>query len=162
MRQAQQVIQIEPEAKVARDQAQLVAEGRVRLLLRTPDGQEIAVDPVFDSVVHAVVGPLADGRTVLVAGNDATVATTEAARMLGVSRPMVTRWIAEGLLVDVPVGSHHRIPVESVMELREARNRAGRRAMVLLQEAEKDPEVAARVEAAQERARKRIAARPAR
>jgi hypothetical protein len=49
-----------------------------------------------------------------------------------------------------------------VMELREARNRAGRRAMVLLQEAEKDPEVAARVEAAQERARKRIAARPAR
>jgi excisionase family DNA binding protein len=93
-----------------------------------------------------------------VAESSDTVTPTTAAEMLGVSRPIVTRWIAEGLLPDVPVGSHHRIPVASVVFLRDARARAGYRAIDAMK-AESDPNAATRVSAARERARGRIATR---
>jgi len=114
---------------------------------------------------------LADGQVVPLSGStarlvaavlddDAKVSPEEAARLLGVSRPMVVRWIDEGLLVDEPVGTHHRIPVSSVLVLRDARREAGRAALELVAIAEKGDEAAlARVRAAERRASARIARR---
>ena len=67
----------------------------------------------------------------------------QAAAALGVSRPMVVRWIREGLLEDRPVGTHHRIPAESVLALRRARHSAGRFAVSVVSEADTDPQTAA-------------------
>jgi excisionase family DNA binding protein len=109
------------------------------------------------------VVPLSESAARLVAAvldDDAKVSPEEAARLLGVSRPMVVRWIDEGLLVDEPVGTHHRIPVSSVLVLRDARRDAGRAALELVAAAEKGDDVAlARVRAAERRASARIARR---
>ena len=113
----------------------------------------------------------ADGRRVQVEGNQASLVetaltagdymtTTVAAQFLGVSRPMVLRWIKDGSLEDRPVGTHHRLTSSSVLTLLEKREAAGQAAMDVLAAAEKgDATAAARVEAARERARAQIAVR---
>jgi len=131
------------------------------VVIRGPDGAEAHVPEVLGRVIRTAAASLAEGRAVVVAESGASVSPAEAARMLAVSRPMVTKWIADGLLADAPVGTHHRVPVESVLALAAARGRAGYQAMRLLEVAEKEPEVAARVDAARQRVRDRVAARPA-
>ncbi len=107
--------------------------------------------------------PLAGATARLIAAvleDEAKVSPEEAARLLGVSRPMVVRWIDDGLLADEPVGAHHRIPLSSVVALREERRAAGRSALRVKVEAEKGDEAAlARVRAAHKRAQARIARR---
>jgi excisionase family DNA binding protein len=156
-----EVFQIDPEAKDDRDTVALVAQRRAVLLIETPDGHMEQLPAVLDGAVRLVAEGLASGKTMLVAdaSASASVSPTGAAQLLGVSRPMVTRWIGEGLLPDVPVGSHHRIPVNSVLSLRDSRARAGHRAVEVLETVEKDPETASRVDMARERARKRLSAR---
>jgi excisionase family DNA binding protein len=90
-----------------------------------------------------------------------TVSPREAAELLGVSRPMVVRWIDEGLLADVPKGAHHRIPMESVLALKAVRAEAGRAAVAEVVESSTDPAAARRVASARSRAEDRIANRNA-
>jgi excisionase family DNA binding protein len=47
--------------------------------------------------------------------------TTEAATMLGLSRPTLMKLIESGEIGHVKVGTHHRIPVEAVLEFQRAR-----------------------------------------
>ena len=158
MRQAKsEVFRIDAEAHDAQDKAALVAEGRASLLMKTPDGALAPLPEELGRALVAVAAGLASGLAVVVTESSTAVTPATAAEMLGVSRPMVTRWIAEGLLADVPVGSHHRIPIASVISLRETRARAGYRAMDAMKAT--DPQTETRVSAARERARKRIAAR---
>lgn len=150
-----EVFQIDPEAKELHESAALVAEGRAPLLMESPDGTLAPLPEELGRAFMVLAAGLASGNAMVVAESGSTVSPIAAAEMLGVSRPMVTRWIAEGLLADVPVGAHHRVPIASVVALREARTQAGYRAM----KASGDSESAARVGAARERARKRIRSR---
>ena len=159
MRRSQGVFQLGLDATDAREQACLIADGRVVVILRDPDGTERPLPEVLGAAVQSVAEGLAEGQAVMISGADNLVSPAAAAQMLGVSRPMVGRWIAEGLLADVPVGTHHRIPMTSVIALRNERADAGYRAMAVVERAEMDPEAAARVAAAKARARKRIAER---
>lgn len=88
-----------------------------------------------------------------------TVSPQDAAFLLGVSRPMVVRWIREGLLEDRKTGSHHRIPLTSVHALQEQRAEAGRAAVESLREAKADSSAARRTAPARNRAQARIARR---
>lgn len=161
MRQtSSEVFQIDPEATEAHDKAALVAQGRSALLMRTPDGNLTPLPEELGRAVLALAAGLASGNAVVVAESHSMVSPTTAAEMLGVSRPIVTRWIADGLLTDVPVGSHHRIPISSVVALRDTRIRAGYRAMAAMAEANGSAP-GERVAAARERARKRISGRSA-
>jgi len=91
---------------------------------------------------------------------DEFLSPEEASHWLGVSRPMVLRWIKDGSLLDQPVGTHHRVGRASVLALLEKREAAGQAAMDVLAAAEKgDAAAAARVEGARERAQAQIAAR---
>lgn len=47
--------------------------------------------------------------------------TTEAATMLGLSRPTLMKFIASGEIAHVKVGTHHRVPAEAVLEFQRAR-----------------------------------------
>lgn len=47
--------------------------------------------------------------------------TTEAATMLGLSRPTLMRLVAAGEIAHVKVGSHHRIPAEAILSFQRAR-----------------------------------------
>lgn len=62
------------------------------------------------------------------AGVTSMLSPEEAAALLGVSRPTVVRWAADGLLEDHPVGSHHRFVRADVVALRERRLRDARAA----------------------------------
>jgi len=47
--------------------------------------------------------------------------TTEAATMLGLSRPTLMKLIASGEIGHVMAGTHHRIPAQAVLEFQRAR-----------------------------------------
>lgn len=47
--------------------------------------------------------------------------TTEAATMLGLSRPTLMKHIASGELAHVKVGTHHRVPAQAILEFQRAR-----------------------------------------
>ncbi|MHB1710814.1 MAG: helix-turn-helix domain-containing protein [Acidimicrobiales bacterium] len=159
MRHPQGVFRLDPNAEEDRRQARLVSEGAVVVLVRTSDGVERQLSDVLGAAVQSVAEGLVEGHSVLISCADEAVSPATAAQMLGVSRPMVGRWLSEGLLADVPVGSHHRIPVASIVALRNAREDAGSQAMAVVDAAKTIPETAARVDAVRSRARKRIAAR---
>lgn len=97
----------------------------------------------------------------VILGEPETVSPREAAQLLGVSRPMVMRWIAERLLADVPKGAHHRIPMDSVLALKASRSEAGRLAVAEVADASTKPAAARRIAPARARAEARIAKRSA-
>ncbi len=128
----------------------LRAGGGVRAVILA-DGQKVDVDDDQAAVLEAVLS------------TDDDLSPAEAARFLGVSRPMVMRWIGEGSLADRPVGTHHRIPRTSVVALSERRAAAGRAVTNLREAAETGhAEAVERVNAARQRAAARVAARDAR
>jgi excisionase family DNA binding protein len=47
--------------------------------------------------------------------------TTEAATMLGLSRPTLMKLIASGEIAHVKVGTHHRVPAQAILEFQRAR-----------------------------------------
>lgn len=95
----------------------------------------------------------------LVLEDDETVSPEKAAALLGVSRPMVVRWINEGLLEDRRTGSHHKIPLTSVWALKSSRAQAGRAAVAAVRASCTDEAAARRTAAARDRARERVARR---
>ena len=50
--------------------------------------------------------------------------TTAAAKLLGVSRPTLMKWVGEGRLASHKVGRHTRFESEDVLRLKEQRRRA--------------------------------------
>ena len=99
-----------------------VTAGDAQLLLTVRGRKLVAklVDAPADTVAQ-VEQLLGEG---LSAGSPPDlVSPEEAAAMLGVSRPTVVRWAAEGQLTDYRVGSHHRYDRSEVQELRERRAR---------------------------------------
>lgn len=47
--------------------------------------------------------------------------TTEAAMMLGLSRPTLMKLIESGEITHVKVGTHHRVPAQALLEFQRAR-----------------------------------------
>ncbi|MFT4286000.1 helix-turn-helix domain-containing protein, partial [Nocardioides sp.] len=47
--------------------------------------------------------------------------TTEAATMLGLSRPTLMKLIEAGEIAHVKVGTHHRIPAQAILDFQRAR-----------------------------------------
>lgn len=118
-------------------------------------GHEVALNRELVGFLRTAVMAATGGQKVLLFTGDETMSPAEAAELLGVSRPMVYRYIDDGLLEDHKVGSYHRIPAASVQQLREERRGAAQHAARMLRE---DPD-APRVAAARERVRARRAAR---
>lgn len=105
--------------------------------------------------------PEASRRVVVALSDDPLLSPNEAAELLGVSRPMVVRWLREGVLPDHPVGSHHKLPLDAVLEFKAARSKAGTDAVRLAAAADSDPAAARRVALARAAALAQIAARDA-
>lgn len=95
----------------------------------------------------------------LVLGDEETVSPERAAALLGVSRPMVVRWINEGLLEDRKTGSHHKIPLTSIWTLKAGRASAGRAAVAAVSASRTDAAAARQTAAARTRAQARVVRR---
>ena len=111
------------------------------------DGTEVQLTPRQADLVN------------LVLDDEETVSPAKAAELLGVSRPMVVRWINQGILQDQKTGSHHKIPLTSVWELKFSRIEAGRAAVAAVRDAPNDDAAARRTASARDRARERVARR---
>lgn len=70
-----------------------------------------------EGVAGAVVVPVKEQFT-----------TTEAARMLGISRPTLMKLIGTGEIDSVKVASHHRIPAQAIVRYENARTASHHRA----------------------------------
>jgi excisionase family DNA binding protein len=128
--------------------------------LRTTTSERPAPTAVRRADVSEVTLTRDQARLVeLVLKDEETVSPQDAAFLLGVSRPMVVRWIREGLLEDRKTGSHHKIPLTSVQALREQRAAAGRDAVAAVRDATVDASAERRTAAARKRAQARIARR---
>jgi len=120
-------------------------------------GHEVALSPeVAGFLRSAVTAARGSGKVVLFSPDD-TMSPAQAGELLGVSRPMVYRYIEDGLLEDRPVNTYHRIPAVSVQRLADERRTAASNAARLLREDPDHPRVAA----ARGRVRARRAARQA-
>jgi excisionase family DNA binding protein len=112
----------------------------VRLVVGKPS--RIPVTVIFDDGSTQDLTPAEAERVSVTLSDDEMLTPGEAAVLLAVSRPMVIRWVKEGLLTDAPVGAHHRIPRRAVLELKEQRLKAGREAMEMVRAAKTDRAIA--------------------
>lgn len=97
--------------------AQPSDEIRVTLNLPRRSAEKVLMLLDAESTTGAVVVPIKEVFT-----------TTEAATMLGLSRPTLMKYIEAGKIDHLKVGTHHRIPAQAILrfqqELRTRRNTA--------------------------------------
>lgn len=93
------------------------AQEQVSVTLELPRGSAEKVLALLDAerTTGAVVVPIKELFT-----------TTEAATMLGLSRPTLMKLIASGEIDHIKVGTHHRVSAQAVLDFQRAR--AARRA----------------------------------
>lgn len=83
----------------------------------TSTGQQ--VPGPLNEIIRTVLYAIAEGRPVTVSAMPDQLTTTNAASLLGVSRPTLMKWVREGRIDAVKVGSHHRLSSRDVLSLRE-------------------------------------------
>jgi excisionase family DNA binding protein len=86
---------------------------------------EVRLAPAIAEVIIELLGVLARNNMVTIVPTGAELTTQQAADMLNVSRPYISKLIKEGKLEHVRVGSHRRVPLDALMAYK-ARRDAGR------------------------------------
>jgi excisionase family DNA binding protein len=130
----------EEERRSLRDQLQKLrsaggsdsGENRVRL-----EGEEGGVVELPAGVAEALLGALGDlaeGSAVSIAGAEEELTTREAADLLNVSRPHLTKLLKKGEIPSHKVGSHHRVYRRDVLAYRARRRKESEVAMHKLTE----------------------------
>lgn len=99
------------------------------------EGEEGRAVDLPASVAKALLGALSDlaeGRAVSIAGAEEELTTQEAADLLNVSRPHLTKLLKEGEIPSHKVGSHHRVYRRDVLAYRARRREEAEEAMQAL------------------------------
>lgn len=88
------------------------------------DGRRVELpDELFD-VLKSVTTALANGMAITVAPQHTVLTTSEAAHLLGVSRPTVVRMLESGEIPYEQPGKHRRVRLADVLAHQERRSRA--------------------------------------
>jgi len=99
----------------------------VRLSFTLDDGEQVELPPKLSRLFADVLNAVANGQ-VTIQTTPHELTTTVAADMLGVSRPTLMKWVAEGEVKAHKVGSHTRLKTEDVvafaLELRKRRQKS--------------------------------------
>lgn len=90
------------------------AEALHRALAKAGSEVRVALSRETAELVSRLIDARARGEEILVSPGKAEVTPTEAAVLLGMSRPQVRKLMERGLLEFRKVGSHHRIRVSSI------------------------------------------------
>ena len=90
------------------------AEALHRALGADGDRVEVSLSRETAELMSRLVDARARGQEILVTRGNAEVTPTEAAALLGMSRPQVRKLMDQGSLDFRKVGSHHRIQVASI------------------------------------------------
>ena len=90
-------------------------------LLQDPQlGQQLPA--VARQLLDKLIESVEQGNVLCVLEGEELLTTTQAAKMLGVSRPYISGLIKRGVLASQRVGTHHRIELDHVMELKQSRD----------------------------------------
>ncbi|MEV6259522.1 helix-turn-helix domain-containing protein [Streptomyces sp. NPDC051784] len=108
-----------------------MAPESIEVLVRTPDGGEVVLPGELVRILLASAGELARGHAVTVLASEAQLSPTEAAELLGLSRPFVARLLDAGDIpsTNLPGSSHRVVRLSDVLafQQRRERRREGRR-----------------------------------
>ncbi|WFE31576.1 helix-turn-helix domain-containing protein [Micromonospora sp. WMMD975] len=105
--------------------ANLLHDGAGELAVRR-GGEQVAVPVSMRDVLTRIADVLASGRGVAVVPVDRELTTTEAAGLLGVSRPTLIKLLEAGEIGYSRPNSSRRIPLEQVLAYRDRRGQARR------------------------------------
>jgi excisionase family DNA binding protein len=98
--------------------------GQQRLRLVTEDGQEYELPESVHQVLRDAVHLMASGESVALVPIQSEVSPQQAATILKVSRPYVTRLLDDGVIAFHRVGSHRRIKLSDLLAYKERRDRS--------------------------------------
>jgi excisionase family DNA binding protein len=79
--------------------------------------------------MRGLLDNLKRGEAVTILPHDALLTTQQAAQILNISRPYLYRLIEEKAVPVVMVGTHRRLRIHDVVELRDERRQSRRRAL---------------------------------
>jgi excisionase family DNA binding protein len=105
------------------------AEALHRALAKSGSQVRVALSRETAELVSRLVDARARGEEILVSPGNAEVTPTEAAVLLGMSRPQVRKLMDRGLLEFRKVGTHHRIRVSSIRAFLDAERPRRREAL---------------------------------
>lgn len=93
-----------------------------RFVLAGPDaGEQIELpEEVYRLLVH-VTDAMSRGMAVTIAPRSTTLTTSQAAELLGVSRPTLIKFLEDGRISFTKVNSHRRLSLHDVLEFQKAR-----------------------------------------
>jgi len=112
------------------------ADALRRALVRSGDEVEVSVSRETAEWLARIVDARVRGQEIVLTRGNAEVTPTEAAGLLGMSRPQVRKLMDEGKLAFRKVGTHHRIKVSSIrvfLEAEQAHMEAGMEEFARLQ-----------------------------
>ena len=87
-----------------------------------PGGEAIQLPPAIAEMVIDLLGHIARGDMVTIVPTSAMLTTKQAADILNVSRPYLSRLLRNGDIPFVPVGSHRRVVHRDLMAYKERRD----------------------------------------
>ena len=122
--------------KVEREEAQAVVnavasdhEIIVEVQTRAGANNAITLTPELSRTVFRVLATLASGGTVSISDVPKVLSTTEAARILGISRPTLMKRVRSGEIPSFKVGSHTRLNFDDVVTFQGDRENARKTAL---------------------------------
>ncbi len=103
----------------------------VALEVRVGEGAQevLSLGPEVSGVLMNVLGMLASGGRLSFMSAPEVLSTTEAARMLGISRPTLMKLVREGKVPAFKVGTHTRLHRDAVLQFRHDREKSRREAL---------------------------------
>ena len=112
------------------------AEALQRALATTDDEVLVSLSRETAEFLASVIDAQAQGQEVVVTHGFQEVTPTEAAKLLGMSRPQVRKLLDQGKLPYRLVGTHHRIPISAIdafLDIESKRQHAAMAELVALQ-----------------------------
>lgn len=96
------------------------------------NGMAVKIAPAVGNLIIELLGHVANGNMVTLVPVGTMLTTQEAADMLNISRPFLTKLLLRGDIHFEQVGSHRRIRIDELMRYREDKARRQEAAMVEL------------------------------
>ena len=115
-------------AEASRALAQAQAESG-SLQFSGMNGEKAQLAPAIADLIVDLLGHIAQGNMVTLVPTGAMLTTQQAADILNVSRPFLSKLLKENEIPHVPVGSHRRVMFEDLMTYKAKRDATRRAAL---------------------------------